>query len=1026
MAPPDMRGLTQYIADIRACRVRELEEKRINKEMAHIRAQFKRGDLDGYQKKKYLAKILFTYILGYPVDLGHVEAVNLISSPKYSEKQIGYLALTLLLHENSPLLNLIVNSIRKDLLDHSVPSNCLALHAIANIGGKEIAESLTPDVYSLLISPTSEDFVKKKAALTLLRLYRKYPTVVPVSEWGLRIVSILDDSSLSVCLCAANLVLGLCSSGGMTDGELLKIVFQKAVERLNALVVRGEGREDYVYYKVLDPWLQVALLRLIRTVPVLQDPTIRLTLHNVLQTILTSTATPRNVQHNNALNAILFEAINLAIHLDPSSPLVTTATQLLSKFVVSKETNIRYLGLDTMAHLAARAGRESLEVVKRHMDTVFLALRDRDVSVRRRGLDLLYSMCDLSNSRVIVSELLRYLPSADISLREEMVLKIAILAEKFATEYNWYVDTILKLMNSSGGAGDYVGDEVWYRVVQIVVNTEELQEYSVKRCMEELRTQSDCHENVVKISAYLLGEYGHLIANEKGFAPIEQFQALHSKSNLCSNATKGILLTTYLKWLNLFPEISEQLLAVFRRYSESLDAELQQRACEALAIAGHAQAESLLAALCDEMPPFAERESAILHRLLKKHGDIAPSDKSRWITDSGAAAGERKRGLSLAVNGSANGTTSQAPVPVPQSHATAPPQLEQQQQPSPPPVPPHPNRATTSDIMNDLMTLEGLSMSDSAAPMGITPSASNAALEPEKSLLGDDIVTSPSTVAPSLPILTPAPPPPVPAAPSIMLTHGADKWLTRLQYSSEGILWEDGQIQIGMKTEFHGHMGRLAIYFGNKIDRSLESFTSTIDKSQMEDPEALEITIPKIVANTIGPITQIQQLVHVECKDIFKKPPILKVSYLAGSLQVLNLQLPLFLSKFIEPVAKLPAADFFERWKQIGGPPRESQSIFPIKLKGDTEIDVERNKKIVSGLRMGLLDGIDPNPINIVAAGVLHMSTNGKVGCLVRYEPNKDAKLARLTIRTTNENVSQQLMELFKGPMTATQIPKLS
>jgi AP-2 complex subunit alpha len=60
-----MRGLTQFIADIRGARVRELEEKRINKEMANIRKKFKDGNLDGYQKKKYVAKIVFTYILGY-------------------------------------------------------------------------------------------------------------------------------------------------------------------------------------------------------------------------------------------------------------------------------------------------------------------------------------------------------------------------------------------------------------------------------------------------------------------------------------------------------------------------------------------------------------------------------------------------------------------------------------------------------------------------------------------------------------------------------------------------------------------------------------------------------------------------------------------------------------------------------------------------------------------------------------------------------------------------------------------------
>ena len=68
--------------------MRELEEKRINREMAHIRQKFKDGNLDGYQKKKYLAKVVFTYILGYKVDVGHMEAVNLISSTKYSEKQI--------------------------------------------------------------------------------------------------------------------------------------------------------------------------------------------------------------------------------------------------------------------------------------------------------------------------------------------------------------------------------------------------------------------------------------------------------------------------------------------------------------------------------------------------------------------------------------------------------------------------------------------------------------------------------------------------------------------------------------------------------------------------------------------------------------------------------------------------------------------------------------------------------------------------------------------------------------------------
>jgi AP-2 complex subunit alpha len=79
--------------------------------------------------------------------------VNLISANKYSEKQIGYLAMTLFLHEQHELLHLVVNSIRKDLTDHNELFNCLALHAIANVGGREMGEALSGEVHRLLISP---------------------------------------------------------------------------------------------------------------------------------------------------------------------------------------------------------------------------------------------------------------------------------------------------------------------------------------------------------------------------------------------------------------------------------------------------------------------------------------------------------------------------------------------------------------------------------------------------------------------------------------------------------------------------------------------------------------------------------------------------------------------------------------------------------------------------------------------------------------------------------------------------------
>ena len=90
-------------------------------------------------------------------------------------------------------------------------------------------------------------------------------------------------------------------------------------------------------------------------------------------------------------------------------------------------------------------------------------------------------MCDHSNSKRIVAELLAYLADAEFDIREELVLKIAILAEKFAANYAWYVDTILTLISV---APEDVPDDIWFRVVQIVTNHDDIQKYACETALK--------------------------------------------------------------------------------------------------------------------------------------------------------------------------------------------------------------------------------------------------------------------------------------------------------------------------------------------------------------------------------------------------------------------------------------------------------------------------------------------------------------------------------------------------------------
>ena len=112
---------------------------------------------------------------------------------------------------------------------------------------------------------------------------------------------------------------------------------------------------------------------------------------------------------------------------------------------------------------------------------------------------------------------------------------------------------------------------------------------------------------MVKVGGYILGEFGNLIAGDTRSSPAVQFKLLHSKYHLCSPATRGLLLTAYVKFVNLFPEIKPAVQAIFSLDSnlKSADAELQQRASEYLAL-GRVTTLDVLATVLEEMPPFPE------------------------------------------------------------------------------------------------------------------------------------------------------------------------------------------------------------------------------------------------------------------------------------------------------------------------------------------------------------------------------------------------------------------------------------
>lgn len=97
----------------------------------------------------------------------------------------------------------------------------------------------------------------------------------------------------------------------------------------------------------------------------------------------------------------------------------------------------RYLALESLARLAGQP--DVIATIRSQRTVISAALREIDVATRKRALDLIFAVCDASNIKELVAELLDYLVTADFSIREELVLKVAILAEKHAPDVRWCV-----------------------------------------------------------------------------------------------------------------------------------------------------------------------------------------------------------------------------------------------------------------------------------------------------------------------------------------------------------------------------------------------------------------------------------------------------------------------------------------------------------------------------------------------------------------------------------------------------------
>ena len=73
----------------------------------------------------------------------------------------------------------------------------------------------------------------------------------------------MDDADIGVAMSVTSLIMAL----GQDRPEEYKGSYAKACQRLKKILIDGDIEEEYMYYRVACPWLQVKFLRLLQYFP---------------------------------------------------------------------------------------------------------------------------------------------------------------------------------------------------------------------------------------------------------------------------------------------------------------------------------------------------------------------------------------------------------------------------------------------------------------------------------------------------------------------------------------------------------------------------------------------------------------------------------------------------------------------------------------------------------------------------------------------------------------------------------------
>ncbi|KAL9060286.1 MAG: hypothetical protein Q9162_000690 [Coniocarpon cinnabarinum] len=372
------------------------ERAYIQDNIRECRREIKGQDMD--LKATALLKLTYLEMFGHDMSWASFNVLEVMSSQKYPQKRVAYLAAVQSFRPDTEVLVLVENQLKKDLASPMAPTISLPLVAIPHVLNMSMANSLLADLLPRLSH--SNQIIRKKTIVTLYRLALVYPETLRPT-WP-KIKERLQDESEEPTVTAA-VVNVVCELGWRRPQDFLPLA-----PRLFDLLVEGNNN-----------WMAIKIIKLFAILTPL-EPRLVKKLVSPLTTIIKTTPAM----------SLLYEAINGIINggiLTGAGE--STESDELARLCISKlrgmlavqgDPNLRYVALLALERIV----EVQPYLVSLHEDAIMECIDDRDISIRLRALDLAAGMVNAQNLDLIVDRLMKQLDSSPVINQAEDIQNI--------------------------------------------------------------------------------------------------------------------------------------------------------------------------------------------------------------------------------------------------------------------------------------------------------------------------------------------------------------------------------------------------------------------------------------------------------------------------------------------------------------------------------------------------------------------------------------------------------------------------